>query len=103
MRLRTSGRVAHGSPAAHAARRAATEPSAASTCLREQAGNGCQCDGSSERDVDPHGCAGITAVGIVFIFSMYSGYIVSAPPRAGSSGSLCFAAASLMNGFAPGR
>src|SRR5678815_20712 len=48
-------------------------------------------------------CAGIVAVGRVFIFSMYSGYMVSAPPRAGSSGILCLAAASLMNGLVPGR
>src|SRR5262245_14964714 len=67
-----------------------------------------------DREEDPHrprvplcvgvpASGGIVAVDIVFIRSMYSGYMVSAPPRAGSSGILCLAAASLMNGLAPGR
>src|SRR4029079_10331463 len=38
--------------------------------------------------------AGIVAVDIVFIRSMYSGYMVSAPPRAGSRGTSCLGVAS---------
>ena len=40
---------------------------------------------------------------IVFILSMYCGYIVSAPPRVGSTGRPCCVANSVRYGFWPGR
>ena len=59
------------------------------------------CGANSHRSV----CfpAGRGSVFMVFIFTLYSGYMVSAPPREASGGMPYAAGNSLRNGFAPGR
>ena len=48
-------------------------------------------------------CRDDGAIGIVFTLLMYSGYIVSAPPRVGSTGNACWDANSVRYGFLPTR
>src|SRR4029453_3558762 len=65
-------------------------------------------DGSGEdknlfQHRQPQRRAGGAGMGIVLTLSMYCGYIVSAPPRVGGTGSPCSAANSVRNGFLPGR
>ena len=63
-----------------------------------------------ERDVEPGArhflapsFAAASAFSIAASFFRYSGYIVSAPPRAASCGIPCAFAYSVRNGFVPGR
>src|ERR1044072_5526499 len=64
--------------------------------------------GSDDEQLFEHGHAHFFAgagggIGIALTLSMYSGYIVSAPPRVGSIGSRCTVANSVKYGFLPGR
>jgi len=70
--------------------------------------HGEQDGGSDDEEMFEHGVpycfAGAAGgIGIALTFSMYSGYIVSEPPRVGSIGSRCSVANSVRYGFLPGR
>ena len=70
--------------------------------------HGEQDGGSNDEEMSEHGVphrfAGAAGgIGMAFTFSMYSGYIVSEPPRVGSIGSRCSVANSVRYGFLPGR
>ena len=70
--------------------------------------DGEQDGGSNDKEMLEHGVphrfAGAAGgIGIASTFSMYSGYIVSEPPRVGSIGSRCSVANSVRYGFLPGK